>query len=196
MGFSFCITLVKMKKQTYLLILLFPVLSLFGEEQFLEIEREKSKIDVHVNVKFRSFVANLTRFHAEILVEPESLNITKAEFKFDFGDLKTGNKLRDKHMLKWMEYSTFPQSNFVLNRIREEGGMLKAVGKLTFHNEEHEIEFPFEFKREGAKWSIEANAVIDYRNWGLKIITFLFFIKVDPNVKVIIHLEGTLEEAI
>ena len=181
-----------MNKLIFLLTLFTIPISLFGEELLLQIEKEKSRVVVEINVTAHSFVATLENYELKITVDAESAKINNTEFSFDFKDLKTGKNARDKAMLKWEEYNKYPNGTFILNNLHEQGAKYIAVGKLTLHGIEKEIIIPLKVHSEGAKWTIDGSTVIDHLDWDLPIVKFLV-LKVDPNLKINIHLEGMLK---
>lgn len=181
-----------MKKLIYFLTLIISTLSLHGEARLLQIEKEKSYIVVGVNVTAHSFIANLENYNLKIQVDAENAKIITTKFSFDFHDLKTGKKARDKAMLKWEEYNKYPYGTFNLNQIHEQGEKLIAVGKLMLHGIEKEITIPIKVNTEDAKWSISGSAAIDHLDWDLPIVKFLV-LKVDSNLAVKFHLEGVLK---
>ncbi len=180
-----------MKKLIYFLILITTTLFLYGDAQLLQIEKDNSSIVVGVNVTAHSFVATLENYDLKIHVDAENAKIINTEFSFDFDDLKTGKKARDKAMLKWEEYKKYPNGSFILNELHEQGEKSVAAGKLTLHGIEKEITIPIKVQSEGTKWTIVGSAAIDHLDWDLPIVKFLV-LKVDSNLTVKFHLEGVL----
>ncbi len=178
-----------MKKLIGIITLFTTVFSLYGEEQLLQIEKANSKVEVAVNVTAHSFVASLENYDLKIMVDTESAKILNTEFSFDFEDLKTGKKARDKAMLKWEEHHKFPTATFVLAKIHELGEKIIAEGKLTLHGIEKDISFPINVHTEGPQWTIDGSTIIDHLDWDLPIVKVLV-LKVDPELTVTIHVEG------
>jgi YbbR domain-containing protein len=97
-----------MKKLIGIITLFTTVLTLCGDEQLLQIGKAQSKVEVVVNVTAHTFVASLENYDLKITVDTERAKIINTEFSFDFKELKTGKKARDKEMLKWEEYNKYP----------------------------------------------------------------------------------------
>jgi polyisoprenoid-binding protein YceI len=68
---------------------------------------------------------------------------------------------------------------------------MKATGDLTLHGITRPISFPVTFSNIGSRHTVDGTASIDHREWGLKIIRKFGVLKVDPTVKVTVHLEAT-----
>jgi polyisoprenoid-binding protein YceI len=180
-----------MKKLIGIITLFTTVLTLCGDEQLLQIGKAQSKVEVVVNVTAHTFVASLENYDLKITVDTERAKIINTEFSFDFKELKTGKKARDKEMLKWEEYNKYPNCFFILTALHEQGEKVIAEGMLTLHGIEKEIRFPIKVNTAGARWTIHGNTVIDHLDWDLPIIKKLI-LKVDPNLSVNFHLEGVL----
>ncbi len=65
-----------------------------------------------------------------------------------------------------------------------------AVGRLTFHGVTRDLRFPITLERDGPLYSIDGDAPIDTREFGLPVIRRLAVLKVDPLVHVRFHLQG------
>lgn len=180
-----------MKKLLIFLPLIAPSLSLYGETQLLQIEKEKVKVELEVNVTAHSFIATLENYEIKIQIDTESVKIEKPELSFDFNELKTSKNARDKAMLKWEEYNKYPNSSFILNKLHEQGEKVIAEGMLTLRGFKKEIRFLINVETEGTKGSISGSTVIDHLDWDLPIIK-KFVLKVDPNLSIKFHLEGVL----
>jgi polyisoprenoid-binding protein YceI len=54
----------------------------------------------------------------------------------------SGNRARDRDMLKVTEADRYPDVTFLSSDIREQNGRLQVTGQLTFHGHTKEISFP------------------------------------------------------
>jgi polyisoprenoid-binding protein YceI len=172
-----------------LLFLLALVRGLAVAAQF-EIDQTQSRIEVAVNSTVGSFMGKLEKYQAALEYEPPQFLPTKADLTFDFKDLKTGNRERDAHMLKWLQHSRNPTASFHLKSWRQEGGGAVAVGELTIHGVHREIQMPVVAERQGDDYNIDATVELDYRDFGLPKIRQALLFSVDPHLKIRVHLVG------
>ena len=163
-----------------------------AETRPLVIDTAKTKVSVFGESTLHDFTSEVTRFDLRIAVDSDSGIIESARFAFHFTDLDSGNKKRDKTMLKWLSHNNFPTGTFSSSKITRVNGQWVAEGILSFHGVEKVIRFPFELKKENGKYLIDAKTVIDYQNWNLEIIKVMGFLKVFPALEITIHVEGRL----
>jgi len=154
------------------------------------IAAESSRVDFAVKVTVDSFTGHLAKFEAQIFPSDHD-TVAQATMTFQVSDLKTGKDDRDKQMLLWLEAKKFPTATFVLKSLAPSGTQMTATGDLTLHGVTRPISFPVSIGDVGSRHTIDGTASIDHREWGLKIIRKLGVLKVDPTVKVTVHLEAT-----
>jgi polyisoprenoid-binding protein YceI len=155
-----------------------------------EIDQSQSRVEVVVNSTAGSFIGKLAKYQAALECEPPQLLPTKADLTFDFNDLKTGIRERDAHMLKWLQHSRNPTASFHLKSWRQERGGSVAVGELTIHGVQREIQMPVFVKTHGDNYNIDATVELDYRDFGLPKIRQVLLFSVDPHLKIRVHLVG------
>ncbi len=180
--------------KTWLIFWAVAVLSqaALAETRPLVIDMAKTTVSVFGESTLHDFTSEVTRFDLRIAVESDSGNVEIVHFAFNFADLDSGEKKRDKTMLKWLSHDNFPSGTFSSAKITRVNGQWVAEGILSFHGVEKTIRFPFQLKKENGKYRIDAKTVIDYQNWNLKIIKVLGFLKVFPALEITIHVEGRL----
>jgi polyisoprenoid-binding protein YceI len=156
----------------------------------LQLDRSKSKIEVAVNSTVSSFTGKLENYQAAIECDPAQPLPTRAEVTFDFKDLQTGIEGRDKHMLKWLQYSKNPKASFYLTDWKQNGAESLAQGELTIHGVQRTIQMPVIVKRQNDAYDIEGTVGLDYRDFGLPRIRNAVVFSVDPHLKIKFHLIG------
>jgi len=154
----------------------------------LQIDSDKSEITVAVSSTINSFVARLKKFDAHIECTTNLERPDKALVSFDFKDLKTGDDLRDKHMLAWLQYTAFTNSIFQLTEWKQNDAEILALGELTIHGVKQAIAMPVTITRTNDQCNIDGVAVLNYRDYQLPLIRKMLFITVNPELKVTFHL--------
>src|SRR5689334_10814878 len=74
---------------------------LAAAERRLELDSDRSSIEVLVQANVGSFTGKLPAYDADIRVNPASGAVGRAVVNFTFADLRTGIALRDRHMREW-----------------------------------------------------------------------------------------------
>ena len=159
----------------------------------LEIEPQKSKIEVAVHSTIDSFVAHLDKYQANVDCDPAVPLPADADLSFDFADLKTGNPDRDTAMLKWLAYDANPMGIFHLTGWSQSGTTNIAFGQLTIHGVSVAVQMPATVTHDGTTWDISGQATFDYRDFKLSKIRKLFVLTVDPRLTVTFRLSGQVK---
>jgi polyisoprenoid-binding protein YceI len=160
-----------------------------------QIDTNQSRIEVAVKSTAGSFTAKLETYHARIECEPAQQLPEKADFVFDFKDLKTGIDGRDKHMLRWLQYSKNPTASFHLKGWKRAGGDCLALGELAIHGVQKEIQMPVAVSNQDDGYDIDGALELDYRDFGLPLIRTALLFSVNPHLKIKFHLAGKLTSA-
>lgn len=179
-------------KALFLAAFILSAVSVFAQVtgRTLTIDKSRSRVDIDVKATVDSFVGKLENYEAKILVDPDKKEPVSASFAFRFLDVKTGKDDRDKKMHAWMDTPKFPDGLFTLESLTRKDGALVAKGTLKLHGQEKALSFPVKLSQDGDLYSIEGEAVVDTRGFGLPVIRMALVLKVDPLVKVRFHLEG------
>jgi polyisoprenoid-binding protein YceI len=156
----------------------------------VEVDADASRIGIAVRLSMGSFQGVLEKYDTRIQIAPGDQSISTAELDFDFADLKTGNKRRDKDMLKWMDYENHPKGSFRLEELADQGEQLEARGTLTIHGVSQSIAFPVTLAFEGKRVAAEGSAKLNFLDFDLKPIRKMLFITVKPELSIDFHLEG------
>lgn len=155
----------------------------------LKVDPEASSAVVEVKATGHSFTVDLTDYEAAISLKEDG-SVEAARFTFSPNHLDSDSKKRDRKMLEWIEVESFPKIGFQLMEVRD-GNV--AVGNLTMHGQTRQVTFPFEVERSGKLVKISGSAVVDHREFGLEVITLMFF-KVKPELQFEFSLVGALED--
>jgi len=159
----------------------------------LELDTERSSLEVQVQTNLTSFHGTMPRFVADIRVDPQHQQVLRAEVHFAFADLKTGIALRDRHMREWQDTERYPDVSFRLDSIEPAPGNRVLVhGGLILHGIEHAISVPVSLLVAGPVYAIDGQVEIDYRDFGLPLIHRFWFLTVEPQLVVRFHLQGRL----
>jgi polyisoprenoid-binding protein YceI len=166
-------------------------LALCAADRALKIDPDRSYVDVDVSVTVDSFTARLEKYEAALKLDEKGRIKQGGTFAFRFADLKTGKPDRDQAMLEWLGGSD-PRGVFNLGIIAvTPSGQGQVTGNLTFNGKTELVEFPINVSQSDGSHVVTGEAIVDHRNWDLKVIRRGFVIKVDPRVKVRFKLTGT-----
>jgi polyisoprenoid-binding protein YceI len=167
--------------------------SLSAADAPLAIDKAASHVDIAVKATVDSFVGKLTDYVPTIAVDRDTGAVTSSKVTFHFADVKTGNEKRDREMNEWQQSEKFPDGDFTLDSLTAVSpGKFTVHGRLTLHGSTHELTFPAAIIREGPSVTVDGEAVVDTRVFGLPVIRKFALLKVDPLVTVRFHLAGSL----
>ena len=162
-------------------------------EQALSVDKANSRVDIAVKATVDSFVAKLTDYAPSIQLNSELGTVTAAKISFHFADIRTGNEKRDHEMNVWQETDKFPDGNFTLGKLTMDSAhKVSAHGSLVLHGVTHELQFPVTLSRSGSGMTVDGEAELDTRWFGLPVIRKFGLLKVDPIVVVRFHLTGAI----
>lgn len=183
-----------MRKACLVLIIanIAAILPAIAAERLVNIDLAQSRVDVVVRASLDSFTASLRRFEPVVKVNDDG-QIVAARVTFHFRDVVTGKDKRDREMHVWQQTDTFPDGAFELSGIEPASAPSKGLigaGRLTFHGVTHHLRFPVTVLRDGSTYTIDGDATLDTREFGLPVIRMLAVLKVDPVVHVRFHLQG------
>jgi polyisoprenoid-binding protein YceI len=94
-------------------------------------------------------------------------------------------------MHEWQQTERYPDGEFVLTSLTPSPeGRWQAEGRLRFHGQIRPLGFPVEIVAKEGVCTIDGEAVVDTRDFGLPVIRMMGLLKVDPLVRVRFHLQG------
>ncbi len=165
---------------------------LLAARQPLGIDPANSTLSIDVRATGDSFTATLANFTATVAVDAIDPSASTGGVSFRVADIKTGNDKRDRKMNGWFETDRFPEGQFKLSQLIRDGSSdrYRASGILTLHGKEKAVEFPVTIVPSATTWTLEGEAVIDTRDFGLPVIRMFGLLTVDPQVKVRFHLQA------
>jgi polyisoprenoid-binding protein YceI len=165
----------------------------------LVVDKTRSRIEFNVKATMDSFTGQLTAYELELLHDPSAPGkISRAEIRFRFGALKTGNEKRDAEMYKWQSNEQFPECVFTLTALEPAAtpDHYTARGQLLLHGTARDLIFPVTISTTADNsYLIKGEARIDTRDFGLPVIRKFMLLKVDPVVVVGLHLEARAASA-
>jgi polyisoprenoid-binding protein YceI len=183
-----------MKRLLAALVVSAFTLQLSAADRSLVIDKTQSRIEFDVQSTLHDFTGKLPAYEIDILADPASSAITKAQLQFRIRDLRTGDEKRDRDLLKWENEDRFPAVIFTLEKIDSAGTKANAHGHLLLHGTSKPLSFPVTIASEDKKsFSIEGDTTLDTREFGLPIYRKYGLLRVDPFVKVRFHLQGKLQ---
>lgn len=181
-----------MKNRFFLYVFVSVAFAMAVNGGTLKVDKELSAFGVDVKASPpHSFTVIAKNYAAEVDIDAAG-EVMAATFSFEFADLDSDSNGRDKKMRKWMDVETHPQMRFELTEVRHEGESRIGVGKIWMHGVSQEIEVPFSVEVENGTATLSGTATLDYQNWGLEIISILFF-KVKPELNIHFTLVGSVE---
>ena len=156
----------------------------------VDIDADASRIGFAARLSMGSFKGVLEKYETRIQIAAGDKSVSMAELDFDFSDLKTGNKRRDKDMLKWLDHENHPKGSFRLEDLAAQGEQLEARGTVTIHGVSKPIAFPVTIALEGEHVTAEGSAKLNFLDFDLNPIRKMLFITVKPEMIIDFHLEG------
>lgn len=172
-------------------LLWLPVFAAAAHGFPVALDASRSVVEVSVSATVGSFVARLGDFDASVSVASADGPVTGAVFRCAFDSIKTGDAHRDHDMNDWQQTDKFPAVMFTLDGITPAGGGKGvAHGRLRLHGMERPLSFPVSIATAQRDVTIDGNAAIDTREYGLPVIRKFLVLTVDPIVRVHCHLEG------
>lgn len=165
-----------------------------GADVPLTVDTAHSRIDYSVTATVDSFIGNLPTYTLDLAADSANGgSIVKAALSFKITDLTSKNAKRDTQMQEWANAPQFATCTFVLSSLTPDRtpGRYLARGNFSFHGMSRELSFPVSIAHSSdGLWVIDGDVEIDTRDHGLPIIRKFGVLKVDPKVKVILHLQA------
>lgn len=155
-----------------------------GYGESLKIDYEASRVEIQAEaLGFIPATFWFSEFAAEIELDKSKGELAAADFRFSYQKLTSGRDGRDRKIRAWLEAERFPEGRFVVDRFAQRDGEAVAIGRLRLHGVARQAEFVYSLHEDGEGVRLVAEAIIDYREWGLPPLKVLFF-NVGPNLKV------------
>ncbi|MBD1396389.1 YceI family protein [Pontibacter sp. JH31] len=77
---------------------------------------------------------------SQLTLSQDGRKISKVEVRVPVRSFDSGNRRRDRDMLKVTEAERYPEVTFISSQITEQDGALAVTGRLTFHGITREIQ--------------------------------------------------------
>lgn len=159
----------------------------------LVLDPAASQVTFAVHATVDSFVGTVPAFTLDATIPDGAELPDHAVFSTAVTALKTGKDARDREMLRWLESEKFPQLVFTLRALTPDNGNFRADGDLLLHGVTKPISVPVTIERAGDRLTIRGDAVVDHRDFGLKVIRKFAMLTVRPEVKVAFAVTGNLQ---
>ena len=167
------------------------LLAAAGRGSQVPVDLPHSVVEISVHATVGSFVTRLRDFDVSITASPADGPVTGAVFRCAFASITTGDAGRDRDMNDWQQTDRFPAVMFTLEGLAPAGdGRAVASGTLSLHGVQRPLRFPVSIGRSRTVMTIDGDAAIDTREYGLPVIRKFMVLRVDPVVRVHVHLEG------
>jgi polyisoprenoid-binding protein YceI len=182
----------KLAPVTLLAALLCPP-SVGAASQTLVIDQNRSSVEVGVQATIDSFTARFTGFTADLSIQDGGVEQASGQVHFILASLRTDDADRDEQMYKWLQNDKFPYADVTLAKLVQDGrGNFVGIGKLKFHGTERDVSFPVRIKLEQGTLTVQGDATLDTRDYGLPIYRRFLIFSVNPIVHVRFHVTGRL----
>ena len=182
----------KLTPVTILAALLCPP-ALGAASQTLVIDANRSSVEVGVQATIDSFSARFTGFSADLSIQGDGIERASGQVHFILASLRTDDADRDEQMYKWLENDRFPSADVTLENLVPDGrGNYVGKGKLKFHGTERDVSFPVKIKLDQGTLTVEGDATLDTRDYGLPIYRRFLIFSVNPVVHVRFRVIGRL----
>jgi polyisoprenoid-binding protein YceI len=182
----------KLAPAAILAALLGPV-ALFGANQTLAIDRARSSVEVAVEATVDSFTARFYAFDADLSIPGGGIEGVSGQVHFPLASLRTDDTDRDEQMYQWLQTARFPNAELSLaSLVRDNRGNYVAKGRLEFHGTARDVSFPLKIKLDDGILTVEGDATLDTRDYGLPIYRRFLIFSVNPVVHVRFRITGRL----
>jgi hypothetical protein len=108
----------------------------------------------------------------------------------DVAQLETGKRLEDMALRKQIDAKRHPNVRYEVRGVEGSGGSFKVSGAFTFHGETREFTDECNARLEGGRLVIDAEHVVDIRDFGVKPFKVLT-LSIQPEARLTLHLVGS-----
>ncbi len=159
----------------------------------LEVDQEKSRIQVDAKATGHSFTGTLEDYSATVKGDAGSIDPEAFDLTWSFKDLKTKDEKRDKEMLAWLGGGN-PKGSFTFTKTWTTAkGEKYAMGTLTIKGVSKAVSFPFTAVKEGEWVTIDGKVAMNYEDFKLPLIRSMVVMTVDPKLSVRFHVVGKIK---
>ena len=105
---------------------------------------------------------------SQLLLSAQGKQIERVTVSVPVRSFDSGNRRRDRDMLKATEADQYPEVTFVSSEIVERDGALSVTGQLTFHGVTREIGFTARQSGQGEDMVVEGSFDISLEEYNIK----------------------------
>lgn len=153
----------------------------------IEVDLQQSSVELDIRATGDNFTAKLKKSSFQINGDLRKKVFKKLNFQWDFQDLETGNALKNKKILKWIN-KTHEGSFTLISITPQQGGTFLANGKMSINGATVNTKFLCRLNPLKTGTQIYGEAQINTQDFGLPIISYLKVFKVSPYVTVRLNL--------
>jgi polyisoprenoid-binding protein YceI len=182
-----------MNRQPFVIVCAILAAATFAHASTLEVDQERSRIQVDAKATGHNFTGNLKKFTTTVSGDATSLKPDGFELKWGFKDLSTDDEKRDKEMIKWLGEAD-PKGSFkFIKSWTDDAGKTHGMGTLTIHGVSKTISFPYTASKKDEWVTIDGTVSMDYQNFKLPLIRAMAVMTVDPKLSVRFHVVGKVK---
>lgn len=141
-----------------------------------------SSITYTLQHPFHTVKGESTQINSQLFVDDDR-RIQQVSVSVPVRSFDSGNRARDRDMLKVTEADEYPDVSFISSEIVEQNGVLAVKGELTFHGVKREIQFTAQEQRQGQRLLVAGEFEISLEEFGVKRPSILTM-KVKDNLQV------------
>ncbi|YCM47048.1 YceI family protein (plasmid) [Verrucomicrobiaceae bacterium 227] len=184
--------------RTFIAGIVIGILPLTGQAATFAVDKTKSHITVNASATGGGFKGYLTKYDATITGDADTLEAKSAKITWNFVDLDTQKKDRNKKMLEWLDTGKHPGGSFVLKQVFDKKVVGKtqtyAYGIITIHGVAKKLVFPITTEKKGETLTISGKAALNTeKDFKLPIIRMALIATVKPQITVDFSLTGTIK---
>lgn len=169
------------------------VLSTLAQAATLEVDKQRSRIQVNAKATGHSFSGTLKDYKTTVSGDEKSLDPSAFDLSWSFSNLDTDDAKRDAEMIKWLGGGA-PKGSFKFTKSwTDKAGKTQCMGDLTINGVSKTIAFPYSAKKDGDWVTIDGKVTMDYQNFKLPIIRAMAVMTVDPKLEVTFHVVGKVK---
>jgi polyisoprenoid-binding protein YceI len=120
---------------------------------------------------------------SQLMLSENGIQIKRVNVSIPVQSFDSGNRRRDRDMLKVTEADRYPEVTFVSSDIVEQNGALAVTGQLSFHGVTREIKFTAQQVRQGEELVVEGGFVISLEEYNIERPS-IFTMKVKDDLQV------------
>ncbi|MDX5418064.1 MAG: YceI family protein [Hymenobacteraceae bacterium] len=124
---------------------------------------------------------------SRLVLSEDGKEIQKVVVSVPVRSFDSGNRRRDRDMLKVTDADRYPEVTFSSSQISERDGMLAVTGQLTFHGISKDIQFVAQSQWKGEELVVDGGFEISLEAYSIERPSILMM-KVKDNLQIRFHM--------